>query len=249
MRGHLLRTFIGMAALLGSFWLSPALAGKFNVSPVSVTLPARAKSTAITLTNNDSKPLTLHVKLFEWSKQGGNDQLLPTRELLVIPPILKLAPGATQIVRIGRSGQIAVPALEKTYRLITTEVAVPREPTAEAQGIAIRPLLEISIPVFVPPAKAVKQLDWSLVALGGDYGLILNVFNSGTVHSKITGAQLVDARGAVLGRQKDMFYVLPQLHSRLELPLNRGLQPGESLRLEYLADYAPRSVALQAPAQ
>ncbi len=249
MRGSLLRKSICIAALLGGVWLPPVMAGKFNVTPVSVTLPARAKSTAVTITNNGSKPLTLHVRLYQWSKQGGLDQLLPTTELLVIPPILQLAPAASQIVRIGRSGAIAVPEIEKTYRIITTEVALPRQQRAPEQGIAIRPLLEISIPVFVPPVKVVKQLQWSPVALADDYGLILNVLNTGTVHSKITAARLLDTNGAVLAVQKDMFYVLPQLQSRLELPLSRVLRPGEPLRLEYLADYAAHSFALQAPAR
>lgn len=236
-----------LSALLVGVLVPFAQAGQFNVAPVKVTLPARAKSTAVTITNTGKQPVALRIKLYTWNKQTGRDQLTPAEDLVVTPPILKLAPGRSQIVRIGRPAEIAVPGIEKSYRLLVTELALPDEKRSPGAGLTLRSLLELSIPLFVPPANATKQLEWRLSAGASDDQLILNALNTGTVHSKVTQLRLLDSAGSLVAEHAQMFYVLPQQESRPPLTLLRKPRAGETLKLEYRADNAPRAAEFKAP--
>lgn len=225
-----------------------AQAAQFNVSPVKVTLSARAKSTSVTISNTGKQPVALRVRLYAWNKLDGADQLSPAEDLVVTPPILKLEGGRSQIVRIGRPAEIPVPEIEQSYRLVVTELALPDEKQPEARGLALRALLEISVPLFVPPAKPSKQLEWSLgPGAGADSPVALNVFNFGTAHSKITQLRLVDSAGGLVAESGQLFYVLPRQSSRPALSFTRKPRPGEALRLEYKADHAGRTAELKAP--
>ncbi len=221
-------------------------AGQFNVSPVKVTLPARAKSTSVTVTNNGRKPLALRIRLYAWDKQDGADRLRPAEDLVVTPPILKLEPGRKQIVRIGRPAEIPLPAVEQAYRLVVTELPLPGEEQGQS-ALALRSLLEISVPLFVPPAKPDKSLRWALLTgpQSGQYAVAVD--NAGTVHGKLTRLRLLDADGQLLGESRQMLYALPQQQARLPLALSRSLRRGEPLKLEYTIDHAPRVTDLKAP--
>lgn len=242
-----MRSTVGLTALVICLLLPVAQASQFNVSPVKVTLPARAKSTSVTVTNNGKKPVLLGIKLYAWSKQAGRDQLSPDEDLVVTPPILKLEPGRAQTVRIGRPGEIPVPEIEKSYRLIVTELASPNDEQRPGAGLALHALLEISVPLFVPPAKPVKHLEWSLSAGSNGQDLVLSALNTGTVHSKITKLRLLDRAGVVVAESAGLFYALPQQHGRPALTFVRQPRPAEPLRLEYLADHAARAAELKAP--
>ncbi len=235
-----------LTALLLCLLVPPAQATQFIVSPVKLTLPARAKSTAATVTNTGKQPVAVRIKLYTWNKKGGRDRLELAEDLLVTPPILKLVPGRSQIVRIGRPAEIPVPEIEKSYRLVVTELALPDEKHA-GSGLTLRSLLQISVPLFVPPAKPTKQLEWNLSANARGEELVLSALNTGTVHSKITKLRLLDSTGGLVAEHAKMFYVLPRQKSHPPLTFIRKLRPGEALNLEYLADHAPRAAELKAP--
>jgi fimbrial chaperone protein len=233
-----------LTVLIFSLLPSLAHASSFNVSPVKLTLQARAKSTSVTVSNTGNRPLVLRLNLYSWSKRAGADQLEPAQDLLVSPPIIKLAAGTSQIVRIGRPAEIPVPEVEQSYRLLVTELAIPDEKQRAGGGLVLRSLLEISVPLFVPPANASKQLDWRLVA--GTHSAQLSVTNAGTVHSQITRIRLLDATGAVVAESSKLFYALPRQQSVPVLAYTRQPRVGETLRLEYTADNAARTAELKA---
>ncbi|HXG29354.1 MAG TPA: fimbria/pilus periplasmic chaperone [Nevskiales bacterium] len=242
--GWLTRSIV--VALLAWLAAAPLQAGQFNVSPVKVTLPARAKATSVTITNNGRKPLALRIRLYAWDKHEGEDRLQAAEDLLVTPPILKLEPGRAQIVRIGRPAEIPVPAVEKAYRLVVSELPLPGEGQAEST-LALRSLLEISVPVFVPPARPDKRLEWTLQPGPQPAAATVSVRNAGTVHSKLTRLRLLDAGGQLLAESQKMLYALPQQQARTPLLLSRPLRTGETLKLEYTLDHAVRVIELKAP--
>lgn len=234
---------LGVLALC--LWVPVTTAGQFNVSPVKLTLPAKAKSTSVTVTNTGKQVLGVRLRLYAWDKDAGQDRLMPASDLILTPPVLKLQPGRSQVVRIGRPSDIPVPEIEKTYRLVVTELALPKDDkTPPAQGMALRSVLEVSIPLFVPPARMVKDLQWTLDAGPAP---ALTVFNAGTVHSKLKSLRLLDAGGAVLAEHPAMLYALPRQSSRLELQYRRKPRAAEPLRLEYRADNALQTIELKAP--
>jgi fimbrial chaperone protein len=236
-----------LALLLAAALVAPPLnAGQFNVSPVKVTLPARAKATSVTVTNNGRKPLALRIRLYAWDKHEGEDRLQAADDLLVTPPILKLDPGRAQIVRIGRPAEIPVPTVEKAYRLVVSELPLPGDEQAPS-ALALRSLLEISVPVFVPPARPEKRLEWALQPGPQPATATVSVRNAGTVHGKLTRLRLLDAGGLMLAESQKMLYALPQQQARTPLALSRPLRTGETLKLEYTLDHAVRVIELKAP--
>ena len=47
-------------------------------------------------------PLTVQARLFGWKQNKGKEGYFRTRDVVVSPPILRLAPGKTGIVRVVR---------------------------------------------------------------------------------------------------------------------------------------------------
>ena len=63
----------------------PAGATSLQVAPTSLQLEARQRAGELWLTNSGTSPVTLQVRLFRWVQQDGQEQLLPTDELIATP--------------------------------------------------------------------------------------------------------------------------------------------------------------------
>ena len=82
---------LALAAVLPT----PVQAGLFSVSPVRMYMAPRDRAIAITINNESDEELVMQADVYAWSqKPGGEDQLILTEDLILSPPILKLAPGA-----------------------------------------------------------------------------------------------------------------------------------------------------------
>src|SRR3990170_3108661 len=79
----------------------PASAGSFTVNPVNITLPAGRQAASLTLTNSDAAPVSVLVQTYAWTQVDGVDVHTPTDNIIASPPIFTIAPGKTQLVRIG----------------------------------------------------------------------------------------------------------------------------------------------------
>ncbi|MBP2483232.1 P pilus assembly chaperone PapD [Stenotrophomonas sp. PvP093] len=71
-------------ALLALYLLAPAGAGatSLQVAPTSLQLEARQRAGELWLTNSGTSPVTLQVRVFRWVQQDGQEQLLPTDEVM-----------------------------------------------------------------------------------------------------------------------------------------------------------------------
>ena len=95
-------SLISLAACLAAVFGTPAQAGSFSVSPVRIFMEARERPTGVTIINEGDTDLVMQAELFEWKqKPDGTDELLPTQDLVLAPPILKLAKGTQQEVRVS----------------------------------------------------------------------------------------------------------------------------------------------------
>ncbi|RYH15344.1 MAG: molecular chaperone, partial [Alcaligenaceae bacterium] len=75
---------------LASTW---AMAGNFSVVPVRVYMTPTDRAVAITLTNEGDAEVALQADVYTWAqKPDGTDDLVLTEDLVVSPPIIKLAP-------------------------------------------------------------------------------------------------------------------------------------------------------------
>ena len=125
---------------------------------LEVKMPRRAVS--LEVQNTGELPAQLQVERYRWvADKGGDDQLEPTDDIVATPPILTLAPGQKQIIRVLVSGN-QDPTREATYRVILQETALNDPPPN-----AVRALLRISMPLFITPER--RQVERRLVRRAG----------------------------------------------------------------------------------
>lgn len=180
----------GTALVLCMCWASAARAGALGINPVRLTLEPGRATGALTVRNDSAEPTVVQIEVTRWSQPDGTEQLQPTRELLATPPIFDLAPGATQVVRVGLRGSVPEERRERAYRLLLKEV--PPAPGSAAKGVQIA--LNISLPVFVlpaGPALPAVSLRWQARRIDG--GLWLRADNDGPVHVQVNGLSLASA--------------------------------------------------------
>ena len=212
--------------------VGPARAGSFQVNPIRVEMSKGATSASITLRNDGDEPIVVQSSVVGWSQDNGQDAYAPTSEALVTPPIMTVAPGASQIVRVGlRRGPD--PQRELTYRVYLQEVPPPPKPGFTGLQVALR----VGLPVFVPPtATAIRRLEWS-TQIRPD-GIALTAQNTGNVHVQVTDYELrLPGASETLARESSLMYVLAGQRRQwnLSVPADR-LKSVRELRLKAFTD-------------
>ena len=122
-------------ALLAMLAALPAGAGTFSVSPVRIYMQPRERATAITVVNEGDTELVMQADLFSWKqKPDGTDDLVPTEDLILAPPILKLAPKSRQVLRLANL-RPAPSDVQQTYRMVVREIpeAKPNDGTVQVR--------------------------------------------------------------------------------------------------------------------
>src|SRR5262245_46171097 len=120
---------MALGVLLTTLMAASAQAGVFSVVPVRVYMTPRDRAVAITVTNEGETEMVLQAEVSTWrQKPDGTDEQVPSEDLVLSPPILKLAPKARQVVRLARVSAADM-AQQQTYRLVIREVpeAVPQK--------------------------------------------------------------------------------------------------------------------------
>lgn len=202
-------TAAGLISRPQLFWAVPALAialgahaGSFTANPVRLTLASGAMSTSLLLENKGDQPVLVQAELMAWSQQDGKDVLTPSQDLVVSPPIFKVAPGAAQTVRVGLLKPVASDR-EVTYRLFLQEVAQPQAPGEQGVSVTVR----LGLPVFILPKNRVApQLSWRAKPERGDIRLSLT--NSGNAHVQAVDCKIYRADGTLVAEQQLGAYVL-----------------------------------------
>ena len=95
--------FVRLAAcgLAFFFFAAGVWAGSFQVGPVSATLTADQPVAALTVRNTGGAPAVIQLEAMAWSQAAGKDTYVPTSDILATPPIFTVAPGASQVIRVG----------------------------------------------------------------------------------------------------------------------------------------------------
>lgn len=207
-RGRLL---IGLA-----LWLFAGLvqAASVSVNPVLITLDGSDSIAAMTLTNRGEESVVMQASVNAWSIRDNEEHYEPTDELIVTPPVFEIAPGNSQIVRVGLS-DTALKSVEQSFRVFLEQSpATPGDEEATtddsvAKGPrAIQMMLRIGIPVFVKPVGTHKrELVWRAERLANGQ-LRIEVTNQGNRHSKISRLTLLD-QGKAVASSTTQRYILP----------------------------------------
>jgi fimbrial chaperone protein len=201
-----------------------ACAQNLSVLPVNVFLASGQRTTTLSVTNSGTKATSIQVRAFDWSQKDDQDQLTASNVVVVSPPLVTIAPGSTQVVRlILRKSAVGS---ENTYRIILDQIPGPGEP-----GV-VQMVLRFSIPVFVSPeTKALPQDKFHLENDGGK--LFLVGINTGQSHDALRDIVLTTSDGRKLNANPRVSpYLLAGVTRRWELDAQGyAPQPGESLKL------------------
>ena len=165
----------GASLLWAAAAVSPAHAGTLQINPVLLEVNASRRTALVTLRNEESEPVTVRAYPMEWRQVDGEDRYEETSAVIVSPPIFTIAPGATQLIRVGLRSPSGA---RQAYRLIVEEVPDAR-PTN-----GIRVALRLNLPLYSAiPAGEASSLRWSAWQEGG--GWIVEARNEGTGYVRL----------------------------------------------------------------
>ncbi|MEA3017301.1 MAG: fimbrial chaperone protein [Sphingomonadales bacterium] len=192
------------AALCAAAWLgaagAPAVAGSFRVDPVNIVLPHGRASAELRLTNVDALPVAVRVTALRWTQRGGEDVHEATSDVIASPPIFRVEPGGTQLVRFGLRHRVPGAA----YRIHVEEI-----PQAVAGGTGIRVALRIDLPLYIGAERTTPaHLVWTLER-GADGALLAQARNQGGTHAQVSRVEALDAAGRSVGLSSERGAVLP----------------------------------------
>jgi fimbrial chaperone protein len=173
-----LRTFSFVLCLMTVAAVRLAGAASLTVAPTRIDLAGGETSAAVTLQNNDADDVMVQVQTFAWPAGPATADLLPTRDLIAVPPVFEMAGGGRQIIRVALRAPLGGPQ-EHAFRLLITEV-----PRGGQRATGVRFALRLSLPVFVTPTGAEPHPVWSLQASGRNAAMLV-LRNEGSAHLQV----------------------------------------------------------------
>lgn len=147
-----------------------------SVLPVNIFLQPGQRTATLTVTNTGSRSTSIQVRSYDWAQKGDQDELTASNAVIASPPLVTIAPGASQVVRLVL--RQAPLDREATYRILLDQIPGPAEP-----GV-VQMVLRLSIPVFALPAtRVVPQLKFHLESADGKWFLV--GVNNGLSHEAL----------------------------------------------------------------
>ncbi len=191
--------------VLAAFLPQLAGAAAWDIDPVRVELSPEQQTAAITIKNDSDQATSIQIQTVAWSQVGGKDVYTPTRELLVSPPIVTIAPKSEQVIRAALRRQVDASS-ELAYRINLQELPPPPVPGFTGVQVALR----IGLPVFVQSQKgdAASKMFWSVVRMPNNQ-LKVGLRNSGSAHVQVSDFSLyVPGRDRPIAGESGSNYVL-----------------------------------------
>jgi fimbrial chaperone protein len=210
------------AALL---WCSAAHAASLQISPVIVTLSAADTAAYVHLDNVTELALYGQVRVFRWDQTLNEDVLADTDAIVASPPMIQIAAGRTQLIRLVRTGREPVSA-EQAYRILIDEIPSPDDPAGA--GVAVR--LRYSVPLFVSPQSRRRAvLHWDIHP-GAD-GPYLFIHNEGARRAQIAAVEVIAGKRRYAVSSGLLGYALAGHTRRWKLPAGVVLETRNNVRV------------------
>jgi fimbrial chaperone protein len=170
-----------------------ATASGLQVAPVTLSLQPSQSADGLWLSNTGDNVIHAQVRVYHWTQNADGDQLAPSQGLVISPPMLQLAAGQPQLVRVIRLG--APPngpgAVEDAFRVAVDELPVDMHGKKGLQFV-----LHYTVPVFVEPAgpaASPPMLHWDLQRDGDR--VVLQVGNTGGSHAQLASLSFINGAG------------------------------------------------------
>ena len=228
-----LSRWIVCAALIGAQLANvPAWAGLFSVTPVRIYMAPKDRAIAVTITNEGDDELVMQADIFTWKqKPNGDDDLTLTEDMILSPPIIKLAARSRQVVRLAMLSPR--PTTEQlTYRLVVREVP---EAKAADKKIQLQIALAFSMPVFITPPGAIRQVGCTAQRAAPDTVRAV-CENTGNAYAQPRELLLTNTAGEKLAGRDSGGYILPSIKRSFDIKRPDGRIPGGKARLAVTLD-------------
>ena len=206
MRKAILSSLFLLCSLVGV--VSSADASSFTVNPIRVSLSGKSQSALLTLQSQSNEEIRFKVLVQEWKQSPqGEMQLKDTKDIVVYPGLLTLAPNEERKLRIGST----VPAgtVERSYRVFVEELPPLKAPQTASKS-EVKVLTKMGVPIFVSPAKpmAAGTVEGMALAKGK---LAFTVKNTGNVFFLVQSVRvkaLTSAGASTFEKNVEGWYVL-----------------------------------------
>lgn len=228
------RTAAKLACLvLSSVLPSAGWTGEFSVSPVRIHLEPKSRAVAVTVSNDGDEELVMQADVYLWKQMpDGKEDLTPTEDVFLSPPIFKVLPKARQVVRLATLRPAPV-TQQLTYRVIVREIVEARPPK---DGVQVQVALAFSIPIFITPPAARHQLTCD-VQRATATAVKVNCENTGNAFVLPRTFTLTGPLGQPLGGLDSGGYLLPGSKRSFDIR-HTGSIPAGKARLTALLDDA-----------
>nr|WP_298249646.1 molecular chaperone [uncultured Halomonas sp.] len=222
------RLLVGLSLLLLA---NPIQAASLSVNPVRVSLDGSDSVSSLTLTNQGQDSVVMQASVNAWSIRGNEEHYEPTEALIVSPPVFEVAPGKSQIVRVGLRNT-EPQAIEQSFRVFLEQSPVaPGDGDAAEGPLQLQVMLRLGIPVFVAPDVATKrEVLWRTERLA-DGRLRVVAINEGNAHVKVSRLSLLDG-DTFLAHSEKQHYILPDSRRYWLLDVPTGTSPPYRIKAE-----------------
>jgi len=204
-------------------------AQSLSVLPVNIQMAPGEQATTLTVTNQGASKTAVQIRAYAWNQDGDQDELKPSNEVVISPPIASIAPGDSQVVRLIL--RQPPQGKEATYRILLDQIPPAAEP-----GV-VHLVLRLSIPIFAQPAtRANAHVEFHAEVKDGNTYLVAN--NDGLRHEAIRDIELSTSDGRKMKLEAGASpYVLAGTtrHWKIDAPDNHPL-PDQTLRLTARSD-------------
>jgi fimbrial chaperone protein len=206
-------------------WCSAAGAASLQISPVIVTLSTVDRAAYVHLDNATEQALYGQVRVFRWDQTLNEDVLVDTDAIVASPPLIRIAAGQKQLIRLVRTGREPV-AIEQAYRILIDEIPSPEDPSGA--GVAVR--LRYSVPLFVSPMSRHRAvLHWDIRPTAD--GPYLFIRNEGARRAQIATVEVIVGKRRHLVSSGLLGYTLAGHTRRWKLPTGVAVEARNKVRV------------------
>jgi fimbrial chaperone protein len=217
------------AVFLALLTASAASGQALSVVPVNIFLSPGQKATSLTVTNQGASETAIQIRAFDWSQKDNEDQLTASKDVVLSPPLTKIAPGASQVIRLIL--RQTPEYREATYRILLDQIPPPAEP-----GV-VHVVLRQSIPIFARPTiRAFPDVQFHVERDAQQ--LYLVAINAGILHETIRDIVLTAQDGRKLKPESGASpYIVAGATRRWRIAAQDSAPlPSETLQLTAKAD-------------
>ncbi len=214
----------------------------FGISPIRIFITPEKTTAVFEIKNLSDKKIFVETDISKWDQdEKGNDLLIPTENMVVVPPYIELEPKQKQLVRLAYLDGFNQP--QEYYRLILRQVPEKIKPEKNPKKIKtlIQVVLNISVPVFV---NKTNDLSYELVIHPEEVTKERVVFvaqNKGNAFTRIVKVGLFKGEKEIYSKSLAK-YILPKKHVYFEI--KKTVKDGEGKLKEVPFDEIPDKMVI-----